>query len=76
VPVSVRVPKWRVQVWLVCRSAELRSSVLGLGLVWVSDLIREVGVGDGVMLKVVVRLWEGGFWGLACAEEWRIGNST
>jgi preprotein translocase subunit SecY len=49
---------------------------VGLGLVWISDLIREVGVGDGVMLKVVVRLWEGGFWGLACAEEWRIGNST
>jgi preprotein translocase subunit SecY len=50
--------------------------VLGLGLIWVSDLIREVGVGDGVMLKVVVRLWEGGFWDLACAEEWGIGNST
>jgi hypothetical protein len=28
------------------------------------------------MLKVVVRLWEGGFRDLACAEEWGIGNST
>jgi preprotein translocase subunit SecY len=39
--------------------------VLRLGLIWVSDLIREVGVGNGVMLKVVVRLWEGGL------ETWR-----